>query len=121
MTTLADEARPSNKARTLAWRDDVIRYARSRGIRAGRPLHSADIQDAGEVDGLSPWTLLCRRRQVLDLASAVRQARARADRDGNRYAAAVIYARGQEIENAYCVMPLSQLLDLVTVTEAEST
>lgn len=119
MTTVLEDAPASNKARTLAWRDDVIRYARSRGIRAGRPLHSAEIQDAGEIDGIPGWTLLCRRRQLLDLASAVRQARERADRDGNLYASAVIYARGHEIEDSYCVMPLSQLLDLVAGMKPE--
>lgn len=112
--TVASEGLPtSNKAKTLAWRDDVIRLARSRGLMAGRPLHSLSSQDAGEVDGIPGWTLLCRRRQLLDIASAVRQAGERADRDGSRFAAAVLHARGQEIEDAYCVMTLSQLLDLI--------
>lgn len=114
MTATLDDLPASNKARTLSWRDDVVRYARSRGFRAGRPLHTFDTQDAGEVDGIPSWTLLCRRRQLLDIASALRQARERADRDGNRYAAAVLYARGQEIESAYAVMPLGQLLDLIS-------
>jgi hypothetical protein len=112
-TAVGDELPVSNKAKTLAWRDDVIRYARSRGVPAGRPLHSVDSQDAGEIDGIPGWTLLCRRRQLLDIASAVRQARERADGDGSQYAVAVLYARARPVGDAYAVMSLRQLLDLI--------
>jgi hypothetical protein len=117
VTALVDEIEShvpaSNKAVTIAYRDDVIRYARSRGLGACRPLPDRDRQDAGEIDGVPGWTLLCRRRQTLDIPSAIRQARQRADRDGSEFAAAVLHAKGHSVEDSWAVLPLSELLDLI--------
>ena len=106
----------TNLSRTLRWRDAVLRFLRDEGLMVGGPLKTehGPFRDRGEIEGVPGWTLLARRQQRLNLADSVDQARFRADRDGNPFAAAVLFRRGHQVRDAYAVMPLSQLVALLS-------
>lgn len=104
---------------TLKWRDEVVRFLRGRGVPAGRPLRplSGPWRDGGEIDGLDGWTLLARRQRYIDLPACMDAATERAARDGNRYAAAVIYRRAKDVDQAWVLQPLSQFAELLCAAD----
>ena len=113
---LADENNDHrNRDRTLRWRDECARFLRTYGLPAGRPLlpSSGAWLDRGQVDGLSGWTLLCRRQKSMDMRSSLDAAKDRADLDGSKYAAVVFHARAREIESAYVAMTFDQFAELL--------
>ena len=112
-----EEPTIANLSRTLRWRDQVLRFLRDEGVMAVAPLRTeyGPFRDRGEIE-LPGWTLLARRQQRIDVAGSVDHARSRADRDGSRYSAAVIFRRSHGVAGAYVVMPLSEFISLLKRT-----
>mgnify|MGYP000041121409 CR=1 FL=1 len=104
-----------NRERTLRWRDQCVIFLRTHGLPAGRPLlpSSGAWTDRGQVDGLTGWTVLCRRQKTMDLRSSLDAAKDRASLDGSKYAAVVFHARAREIDAAYVAMTFDQFAELL--------
>lgn len=98
----------SARARTLRWRDEVVRYLRGHGLTVGRPLlpDGGPWHDRGEVDGVPGWSVLVRRQRHLNLPASMDQAAEHAIHSGNSRAAVVVYRRDRPLDQAYVLLNL---------------
>jgi hypothetical protein len=70
--------------------------------------------DKGDLINTGDWTLECKNEKVIQWSAALREAEIEAKHAGTRWHAAVINRRNHSTDQAYVVMTLSQLRNLIT-------
>lgn len=128
MTALAAEPTASDldlfdgsREGTYRWRDETVRYLRSRGLKADRPLLplSGATYDNGEVTGLTDWTLIARRQKALKMAESLDAASDLAAKAGSRFHAVLLFRRLRSTPDAYVCMTLANFAELLSAVTSE--
>lgn len=113
----------SNKARTLAFRDELVLFLRENGFDevSRRPelatskLSDRLRNDPGDILGL-PWALAVRRQHQIDLSESVLMAAGKALTAGTRLYATIHHRRDAGIDQSYVTMPLSVFMRVLRFT-----
>lgn len=90
---------------------DVRDYLRDQGLPAHR-LHKGGVKDEGDLT-VAGWTLQLKNTKHIDLAGALKEAAAQAERSGATRYASVHKKRNHPIAQSYVVMPLEMFLRVV--------
>jgi hypothetical protein len=69
--------------------------------------------DQADITGVEDWALECKNEKTINLAGAIDEATIEAANAGVRWFAAIIKRRRKNVRDAYAVMPLWQLVELV--------
>jgi hypothetical protein len=69
--------------------------------------------DKGDLINTGDWTLECKNEKVIRWSDALAQAEAESRHAKTRWHAAVINRRNHPVEQAYALMTLAQLRDLI--------
>ena len=72
-------------------------------------------QDRGDIGGVTEWTLECKNRKALDLASAVDEAATEGANARTPFFAAIVKRPRKNVREAYAVMPLYEFVALVNL------
>ena len=102
-----------SKQKGTAFETAVVEYLKARGIACERrALHGNT--DKGDIAGIKDWTFELKNRKALDIGGAVDEARLEARNAGtNLYAAIVKRPRKGDPGEAFAVMPLSLLVEVI--------
>lgn len=107
-----------SKQKGTAFESAVVEYFKAHGFPTveRRALHGNT--DKGDIAGVRNWTFELKNRKALNLGGALDEARIEAQNAGTAlYAAIVKRPRKGDPGEAFAVMPLSLLLDLIHIIE----
>lgn len=108
-----------SKQKGTAFETATVEYLKSRGIACERrALHGNT--DKGDIAGVDGWTFELKNRRTLDIGGAVDEATLEAHNSGTPFYAAIVKRpRKGSPADAFAVMPLSLLVDLIFALEPE--
>ena len=107
-----------SKQKGTAFETSVVDYFKAYGFPQAerRALHGNT--DKGDIAGIPNWTFELKNRRALDIGGALDEAKLEAHNAGTAlYAAIVKRPRKGSAGEAYAVMPLSLLVDLIHLLE----
>lgn len=101
-----------------AWESAVVNYLRDRGFTYAERRAMNGSQDRGDVTGLGPrWVIECKATKQITLAEFMKETEAERQNAGADYGVLVIKRPRASIEDAYCVLPLRELVALMKEAE----
>ena len=103
---------PSKQKGSLFERQ-VVEFLAVNGFPSAERRVLRGTKDAGDVSGVPGWVLELKATRIIDLASAVDEARIEAKNAGCTHFAAVVKRRNKSISEAYFVLPLSEALEIL--------
>lgn len=96
---------------------DVRDYLRERGYAAERCYGAGRSDDIGDVRGLPGFVIEAKNQQAINLAGWADETESERVNAGEPFGALVVKRRLRPVDEAYAVMPLRQLVDLVDEVE----
>lgn len=101
------------RAKGTAWESAVVAYLQEHGFPYAERRAMGGANDRGDIAGVPGVVLECKSTKTLELAEACDEAERERLQDGASYGVAVIKRRNRGVGQAYAVLPLSQLVDLL--------
>jgi|GEM_PF-339001 len=102
-----------SKKRGTQFESDVVAFLRQVGFPHAERRALGGIHDRGDILGIPGWVLEAKATRQIDLAGALTEAAAEARNAGARYYAAIVKRRGKPVHQAYAVLPLWALAELL--------
>lgn len=107
----------ASKDKGTRFETDVVRYLQANGFPYAERRALAGNLDKGDITGLPGIVLELKATKSIDLAGAVTEAEIEAKNAGVDTFAAVIKRRNKATSEAYAVMPLRKLVELLRDAE----
>jgi len=102
-----------SKKRGTQFESDVVAFLRRVGFPHAERRALGGIHDRGDILGIPGWVLEAKATREIDLAGALTEAAAEARNAGARYYAAIVKRRRKPTHEAYAVLPLWALAELL--------
>lgn len=120
---MTGEPTASNRARTFAFRDELLLYLHEEGFPEatqrpalrGLAFAQRAKADPADIVGLG-WSLTVRRQQTIDLSDALDSAKLKAAWAGKKLYAAVHYRKAHGVGESYVTMPVSVFIEVLRAT-----
>ena len=94
------------------WETDVVRYLREHGAPLAERRALSGSADRGDVAG-TEYVWECKNTAAIDLASGITETMQETQNAGARFGFLIVKRRRKSTADAYAVMPLSQLCELL--------
>lgn len=107
----------ASKRKGSKWERDVVEFLRVNGFPYVERRALEGINDRGDIAGIPGVVLECKATKAIDLATAMTEAEKEAKNAGVRIFAAVIKRRMKPTSEAYGVVPLWLLAELLRDAE----
>ncbi len=95
------------------WEKQVVEFLREHGFPDAERRVRGGARDRGDIAGVPGWTLEVKNSGVMEMGRAMAEAQKEADNSLAAYYAVIFKRRNHSVGDAYVVMTLEQLTDLM--------
>ena len=107
-----------SKQKGTTFESDVVAFLQAHGYPHAERRALAGNVDKGDITGLGPrWVIECKAVREITLASFVDEAEVERGNAGADYGVAVVKRRGKNVAEAYCVVPLRVMVEMMKELE----
>jgi predicted lipoprotein len=109
----------ASRQKGTIWESQVVDYLKDHGFPYAERRALAGVNDKGDLTGIPGLMIECKAEKAIDLAGYMVEVKLQTANAGAHLGFAVVKRRNRSVGDAYAVMPLSVLTELLANEEAQ--